>query len=91
MKTLKSFEKDIQCCSKCGLCQAVCPKFQQSGNECDSLKGKLIMLNEILKGNLNFDKKIQEYINGCKNCDKCFNSCPAGINIKDILACVITD
>ena len=45
---LEKFKKDINNCSRCGLCQAVCPVFQETKNDCTSPKGKFTMLNELL-------------------------------------------
>ncbi len=89
MKLLKNYEKDIQLCSKCGLCQAVCPIFLKTGNECDSIKGKLIMLDGILKGKLSPNETFFNYFKNCQNCDKCQHACPAGINIEAIIDSVI--
>ena len=45
MKKLKDFEKEINKCSKCGLCQQACPIFQITGNECAVSKGKFTILS----------------------------------------------
>ena len=76
--------KELNKCTKCGLCQIECPVFKETFNECDCPKGKILILEGILKGDLKFSEKIINYFEKCQNCDKCKNSCPAGINIPEI-------
>jgi len=84
MKKLKDFEKEINKCSKCGLCQQACPIFQITGNECAVSKGKFIMLSGVIKGDIPFDKTLDKYLDLCTKCNKCSNFCPAGINVCEI-------
>ena len=49
MKKLKDFQNELNKCSKCGLCQDVCPIFELSSNECAVSKGKFIMLHGVTK------------------------------------------
>ena len=44
MKHLEDFKDEIKRCSKCGLCQSVCPVFKHTGNDCAVSKGKFVML-----------------------------------------------
>lgn len=85
MKKLKDFEKEINKCSKCGLCQSSCPVYHATGNECAVSKGKFVMLSGVLKGDLKLSDKINSYLDLCLNCDKCSKFCPAGINVCEIL------
>lgn len=85
MKKLKDFEKEINKCSKCGLCQGVCPIYQITGNECAVSKGKFVMLSGVLKGDLELNANIDAYLDLCTKCGKCSDFCPAGINVCEIL------
>ena len=75
---------ELNKCSKCGLCAPFCPIFRQTLNECDCAKGKIIMLQGVLTGNLKINDKILSYLEKCKGCDLCAKSCPAGINIPKV-------
>ena len=85
MKSLKDFEKDLNKCSKCGLCQAVCPLFKINPNECSVSKGKFIMLHGVTKGELKLSKNINKYLDLCLKCGKCNTFCPSGIDVCQIL------
>lgn len=85
MKKLKDFEKELNKCSKCGLCQNACPIFKLTQNECTVSKGKFIMLHGVTKGELKLSKNINKYLDMCTKCGKCDDFCPSGINVCSIL------
>jgi glycolate oxidase iron-sulfur subunit len=85
MDMLKDFEKDLNKCSKCGLCEAACPLFKISPNDCVASKGKFIMLHGVTKGDLKLSKNINKYIDMCLKCGKCNAFCPSGIDVCKIL------
>ena len=80
LSKLNSFKEEINKCSKCGLCQSVCPVFKETGNECAVSKGKFIMLDGVLKGDLKLNKNINKYLDLCLKCGKCKDFCPSGID-----------
>ena len=84
MKKLEDYKEDIAKCSKCGLCQSVCPVFKETGNECAVSKGKFVMLDGVLKGDLKLNKNINKYLDMCLKCDKCSSFCPSGIDVCKI-------
>lgn len=86
MKYLKDFESDLNKCSKCGLCESVCPLFKIHPNDCVASKGKFIMLHGVTKGDLALSKNINKYIDMCLKCGKCNKFCPSGIDVCQILA-----
>ena len=84
MKELKDFAGDINKCSKCGLCQSVCPIYKITGNDCAVSKGKFVMLEGVLKGDLKLSKNIEKYLDMCLKCGKCKDFCPSGIDVCKI-------
>lgn len=84
MHKLEDFEDEINKCSKCGLCQSVCPIYKLTGNDCAVSRGKFIMLDGVLKGNLKLNKTINKYLDLCLKCDKCSNFCPSAIDVCKI-------
>lgn len=85
MKSLKDFENDLNKCSKCGLCQQVCPIFRITQNDCAVSKGKFIMLHGVTKGDLKLSKNMNKYFDMCLKCGKCNGFCPSGIDVCQIL------
>lgn len=84
MSNLKDFSQDINRCSKCGLCQSVCPVYKITGNDCAVSRGKFVMLDGVVKGDLKLNKNIEKYLDMCLKCGKCSNFCPSGINVCKI-------
>lgn len=84
MHKLEDFRNEISKCSKCGLCQSVCPIYKLTGNDCAVSRGKFIMLDGVLKGDLKLNKTINKYLDLCLKCDKCSNFCPSSIDVCKI-------
>jgi len=87
MKTLEDYKKEISKCSKCGLCQSVCPIFKITKNECSVSRGKFVMLHGVVNKELKLTKNINKYLDMCLKCEKCDNFCPAEIKATEILTC----
>ena len=84
MNELKDFAGDINKCSKCGLCQSVCPVYKETGHDCAVSRGKFVMLDGVLKGDLKLNKNINKYLDLCLKCGKCTDFCPSGIDVCKI-------
>ena len=84
MKKLSDFADDINKCSKCGKCQEVCPIYKLTHNDCAVSRGKFIMLQGVLKGDLKLNKTIDKYLDICLKCGKCREFCPSNIDVCEI-------
>ena len=84
MNNLNDFKDDINKCSKCGLCQSVCPVYKITGNDCAVSRGKFVMLDGVIKGDLKLNKNIEKYLDMCLKCGKCTNFCPSAIDVCKI-------
>jgi len=86
MKSLAEYKDEIHSCSKCGLCQSVCPIYKITGNDCTVSRGMFIMLKQLIKGELKMSKKLNRYLDLCLKCNACTKFCPSGIDVVDIIA-----
>lgn len=86
MKQLNDFKEDIKKCSKCGLCQAECPIYQITGNDCTVSRGFFNMLNGFIKRDLKLSRTMNRYLDLCLKCGKCSKFCPSGIDVVDVVA-----
>lgn len=84
MKKLSDFKEEINKCSKCGLCQSVCPVYKETGNDCAVSRGKFVMLDGVLKGDLKLNKNVDKYLDLCLKCGKCREFCPSSIDVCKI-------
>ena len=85
MKTLNEYEAELNKCSKCGLCESVCPLFKIIPNDCVASKGKFIMLHGVTKGDLKLSKTINKYLDLCLKCGRCRKYCPSDIDVCAII------
>ncbi len=85
MKDLIEFKEEIHKCSKCGLCQAECPIYKITGNDCTVSRGQFVMLEGVINGRLKLSKTINHYLDLCLKCGACAKFCPSGIDIVDII------
>ena len=86
MKPLAEYKEEIHSCSKCGLCQSVCPVYKITGNDCTVSRGQFIMLKGLIKGDLKMSPKINRYLDLCLKCGACSKFCPSAIDVVDIIA-----
>lgn len=85
MKNLIDFSENIRKCSKCGLCQAECPIYKITGNDCTVSRGQFRMLEGVIKGDLKMSKTINRYLDLCLKCGACSKFCPSGIDVVDVV------
>ncbi|MCQ2754507.1 MAG: (Fe-S)-binding protein [bacterium] len=85
MKELVDFKEEIHRCSRCGICQGVCPIYQATGNDCSVSRGQFVMLKGILDGKLTLSKTVNRYLDLCLKCGKCTSACPSGVNPVDVI------
>ncbi|MDD3236657.1 MAG: (Fe-S)-binding protein [Candidatus Gastranaerophilales bacterium] len=91
MKKLIDYKDDLIKCSKCGLCQAVCPIYQQTKKENLLTRGKFTILNGIADCKLNFNEQTAKDLDLCLNCDACQKYCPSDIDARKIFVAAKTD
>ena len=82
---MEIIKEEVYKCSKCGLCQAECPIYQLTGNDCTVSRGLFLMLKGYLKNELKMSKTINRYLDICLKCNACSKFCPSSINIVDVI------
>jgi len=85
-KTLADYAEDVYKCSKCGMCQSVCPVYKATGLETAVSRGKFTLLNGVITGKLKLNKKIADTLELCLGCKACFDYCPSGISAEEIIS-----
>ncbi|BCS87802.1 (Fe-S)-binding protein [Pseudodesulfovibrio sediminis] len=80
----KELDDQLVGCMRCGMCQAVCPVFAQSGRETDVTRGKLALLDGLASEMLTDPEGVNEKLNRCLLCGTCQSNCPSGVSVMDI-------
>ena len=81
---VKELEDQLVVCMRCGLCQAVCPLFAETGREADVARGKLALLDGLAQELFQNPQGVMERLNRCLLCGSCAANCPSGVKVLDI-------
>ena len=83
-RLMEELEDQLVACMRCGLCQAVCPLFAETGREADVARGKLALLDGLAQEILKNPQGVLDHLNRCLLCGSCAANCPSGVKVLDI-------
>jgi len=81
---VRQLEEQLVNCIRCGMCQSVCPLFEQTKKEADVARGKLSLLNGLMENIFQDADGVNQRLNKCLLCGSCAANCPSGVNILEI-------
>ena len=81
---MRELESQLSTCMRCGMCQAVCPLYAQTGREADVARGKLALLDGLLQKMFDRPDSVAERLNKCLLCGSCQANCPSGVRVIEI-------
>jgi glycolate oxidase iron-sulfur subunit len=83
-KSLQKLDDQMVTCMKCGMCQAACPLYAQTGRETDVARGKIALVENLAGEILRDPQAVKERLDRCLLCGSCAASCPSGVKVLDI-------
>ena len=75
----------VEACVHCGFCLPTCPTYRVLGEEMDSPRGRIVLMKEVLEGNLEMSDA-SVHIDRCLGCLACVTACPSGVQYGELLA-----
>ncbi|MCG8652399.1 MAG: 4Fe-4S dicluster domain-containing protein [Pirellulales bacterium] len=75
----------VSTCVHCGFCLAACPTYQELGQEADSPRGRIVLMKEVLEGQLPVEAALP-HIDPCLGCLACEPACPSGVPYRDLIS-----
>jgi len=75
-------------CVHCGFCLPTCPTYQLWGEEMDSPRGRIYLMNLADKGEIDLDGPFTEHIDACLGCLACVTACPSGVQYDKLIESV---
>ena len=87
----KKYREQILQCSRCGLCQAVCPVYGATLRPAYNARGKMLLLKEVMDGKIELNDELIETLFQCTTCASCAENCPSGVNVPEIIKQVRKD
>ena len=67
-RLMQELEDQLTVCMRCGMCQAVCPLFSETGREVDLARGKLALLDGLIQEMFKNPDGVVERLNRCVLC-----------------------
>ena len=87
----KKFRDQVLRCSSCGFCRAVCPVFGLTKRPAFNARGKMLILKEVMDGDLDLNDELVETLFQCTTCAGCSEQCPSGVQPPEIIKQVRKD
>ena len=75
-------------CVHCGFCLPTCPTYQLWGEEMDSPRGRIYLMNLADRGEIELSGSFAEHIDRCLGCMACVTACPSGVQYDRLLEAV---
>ena len=83
-RLMQELDDQLRVCMRCGMCQAVCPLFLETGLESDVARGKLALLDGLVQQLFKDPKGVNDRLNKCLLCGSCAANCPSGVNVLEV-------
>ena len=77
-------EAVLRACVHCGMCNAVCPTFQLTGDELDGPRGRIYLMKGALEGEAVGPETLL-HLDRCLECRACETACPSGVEYHRLL------
>ncbi|MBP8234748.1 MAG: 4Fe-4S dicluster domain-containing protein, partial [Rhizorhabdus sp.] len=78
-------EAVIRKCVHCGFCTATCPTYVLLGDELDSPRGRIYLIQNMLETEAEPTPQVVKHIDRCLSCLSCMTTCPSGVNYMHLV------
>lgn len=82
---LRDIEDALANCMKCGNCMEVCPIYKEVGVESGVARGKLALMEGVLKGEIPISANFDKAMGKCLSCKACASKCPCGVPADELI------
>jgi glycolate oxidase iron-sulfur subunit len=69
----------LDACVHCGFCLPACPTYALWGEEMDSPRGRIHLMNLVERGEAAMDGSVATHLDRCLGCLACVPACPSGV------------
>lgn len=82
---LKEADGILRFCVHCGFCTATCPTYVLTGDERDSPRGRIYMIQEMLEKGGTPPPETVHHVDRCLSCLACMTTCPSGVHYAHLV------
>ncbi|WP_213804798.1 heterodisulfide reductase-related iron-sulfur binding cluster [Granulicella sp. dw_53] len=72
-------------CVHCGFCLPACPTYVLWGEEMDSPRGRIYMMQKASEGKAPLDQNFRLHMDNCLGCMACMTACPSGVQYSKLI------
>ena len=78
-------ERALRTCVHCGFCTAACPTYVLLGDERDSPRGRIMLMQQMLEGGAAPNAETVLHLDRCLSCLGCRSACPSGVDYAALI------
>jgi glycolate oxidase iron-sulfur subunit len=78
----------IDACVHCGFCLPTCPTYVLWGEEMDSPRGRIVLMNDGLEPGSEMTGEMVTHLDRCLGCMACVTACPSGVQYERLIEAV---
>jgi len=82
---LSDAEHQLRTCIHCGFCTATCPTYMLLGDERDSPRGRIGLIQHMLESKAPPTKETVLHLDRCLSCLGCRTACPSGVDYAALI------
>ena len=82
---LKDAEHALRTCIHCGFCTATCPTYVLLGDERDSPRGRIGLIQHMLESVAPPTEETVKHLDRCLSCLGCRSACPSGVDYAALI------
>ncbi|MGE0300756.1 MAG: (Fe-S)-binding protein, partial [Pseudonocardia sp.] len=75
-------------CVHCGFCLPTCPTYRITGEEAESPRGRIYLMDLASRGEIPLDEAFGARMDSCLGCLACVSACPSGVRYESLIEAV---
>ena len=78
-------EEVLRKCVHCGFCTATCPTYRITGDELESPRGRIALIQDLLETGATPTPLTVSHLDHCLSCLSCETTCPSGVSYRRLI------